>query len=59
MLSLSRFKASTLVAVSATVLLAGAVTGTVSQDDGASGATYQAEWRWDSPAPRIADGADS
>ncbi|MER5306772.1 hypothetical protein ABT034_03085 [Streptomyces sp. NPDC002773] len=55
---LSRLKAATLVAVTATTLLAGAVTGAVSQSTGSDGVTYQADWRWDS-APLTADGADS
>ncbi|WP_407838728.1 hypothetical protein ACE1OC_23895 [Streptomyces sp. DSM 116496] len=55
----SRLKAATLVAVTATALLTGAVTGVAAQITGPDGATHQADWRWDSPAPVIGNGADS
>ncbi|MFB6517481.1 hypothetical protein [Streptomyces sp. NPDC056401] len=56
---LSRLKSATLVAVTATALLTGAVTGVAAQITGPDGATHQADWRWDSPAPVIGNGADS
>ncbi|MFF1415238.1 hypothetical protein ACFVX6_36635 [Streptomyces sp. NPDC058289] len=55
----SRLKAATFVAVTATALLTGAVTGVAAQITGSDGATHQADWRWDTPAPLAADGADS
>lgn len=55
---ISRLKAATLVVVTATALLTGAVTGVASQITGSDTVTHQADWRWDS-APVTIDGADS
>ncbi|WP_282695419.1 hypothetical protein [Streptomyces sp. CC208A] len=56
---LSRLKATTLVAVTATALVAGAFTAAgVLAPAGADSVTYQADWRWDS-APVDIEGADS
>ncbi|MBT2470513.1 hypothetical protein J7E97_22215 [Streptomyces sp. ISL-66] len=54
----SRLKTATLLAVTATALLTGAVTGVPAQITGSDGVTHQADWRWDS-APLVAGGADS